>query len=160
MSDATYKIVYEGYPVLTIGTTDKSKIFHPFGLAITYEEQTEDFEFVFKSIKETIARIENFIYEPTTLIADNAPAITNGFNNAFKSFSKRVSCWAHVIRNIDINLKPIKSEQHKTQIRIDICKIQLSISEVLFKKSIELFFIKWNNVDLQISNFFNYFDKQ
>ena len=43
MSDATYKIVYEGYPVLTIGTTDKSKQFHPFGLAITYEEQTEDF---------------------------------------------------------------------------------------------------------------------
>ena len=38
---ATYKIVYEGYPVLTIATSDKSKQFHPFGLAITYEEQTE-----------------------------------------------------------------------------------------------------------------------
>ena len=113
---------------MTIGTTDMSKQFHPFGLGITLEETSKDFEFLFKSVSETSKKTDDFDYKPTVLIADNAPAITNGFVNAYINISKRVCCWAHVIRNIDIYLKPIKNEQSKIQIRYDICKIQLSIN--------------------------------
>lgn len=49
-ADATYKMVWQGYPVLVVGTTDKGKHFHLFGLAVCMNEKTADFVFVFKSI--------------------------------------------------------------------------------------------------------------
>ena len=51
ISDATYKLVFEGFPVMTVGTVDKNKSFHPFGLAVCSDEQQDDFRFLFNSIK-------------------------------------------------------------------------------------------------------------
>ena len=79
MSDATYKILTEGFPILTVGTTDKSKVFHPFGFAIVNTETEHDFSFLFNSIKESIKKSSQLTYKPTKLIADNAAAIHNGF---------------------------------------------------------------------------------
>ena len=53
MADATYKTNYENYPSLTIGTTDKKKSFHPFGIALTFNETEKDFKFIFKVILTT-----------------------------------------------------------------------------------------------------------
>lgn len=58
-------------------------VFHPFGLTLSRDEKTEDFEFIFKSL---IIGIERCQYQPLThvnLLADAAYAITNGFKNAF-----------------------------------------------------------------------------
>ena len=65
--------------MLTVGTTDQTRMFHPFGFAIVVHEEWQDFRFMFDSIKKAI----NNEYNPTTLIADNAPAITNGFTASF-----------------------------------------------------------------------------
>ena len=43
--DATYKLVWQGYSVLLARTTDRDRVFHPFALAITKGETTEDFQF-------------------------------------------------------------------------------------------------------------------
>ena len=84
LADATYKLVLEGYPCITVGTTDKQKSFHPFGLAICFNEKDEDFKFVFESISKTKQRIDaSIIYAPKKLIADCAPAIHNGFESAY-----------------------------------------------------------------------------
>ncbi|CAF4217845.1 unnamed protein product [Rotaria sordida] len=52
-ADATYKLIWQGFPVLVIGTIDLNKaLFHPFGLAIcSNEKKTKDFEFIFNSIQ-------------------------------------------------------------------------------------------------------------
>ena len=34
LADATYKIIIEGFPVLTVGTTDKDRHFIPFGCVV------------------------------------------------------------------------------------------------------------------------------
>jgi hypothetical protein len=52
LADATYKLTIEGYPILTCGTTDKEKIFHPFGIALCFSEKEDDFAFVFDAIKQ------------------------------------------------------------------------------------------------------------
>ena len=130
-------------------------------MAVSYDEQATDFEFVFRSIKENLSKIYDYNYEPTTLIADNAAAITNGFEQVFsQSFTKRVSCWAHVIRNVDGQLKTIKNETKRIQIRMDICNIQSSISKSLFDRGLELFFNKWKGTDQQLNDFMDYFRKQ
>ncbi|CAF2802135.1 unnamed protein product [Rotaria sp. Silwood2] len=53
-ADATYKLIWQGYPVLMVGTTDKQCAFHPFGIALCINEQTTDFEFIFKSVQLTV----------------------------------------------------------------------------------------------------------
>lgn len=42
-TDATYKLTWQGYPVFQIGTTDMHRSFHPFGIAVCTNEQTDDF---------------------------------------------------------------------------------------------------------------------
>ena len=37
-SDATYKLIWQGFPLLIVWTTDKARKFHPFGLGICTNE--------------------------------------------------------------------------------------------------------------------------
>ena len=48
-ADATYKLVWNGSPVLINGHTDMDKKFHPIGLAICKHERGEEFEFIFNA---------------------------------------------------------------------------------------------------------------
>jgi hypothetical protein len=68
---------------LTIGTTDKDKAFHPFGLVVSTNEDREAFGFMFKSLKKACLEIHGFDYKPNILVADNAESITHGFASAF-----------------------------------------------------------------------------
>ena len=65
--------------MLTLGTTDKCRVFHPFGFAMTTNETESDFEFYFAALRDAVKLSTGHIYQPTKLIADNAPAIHNGF---------------------------------------------------------------------------------
>ena len=107
LADATYKLVVEGFPLLTIGTTDKSRQFHPFGYAMVFRERQEDFKFLFSAVKKAAEITMLIEYNPNLLIADNAPAISNGFISTHGETIKRVNCWAHCIRNIDDELTKI-----------------------------------------------------
>ena len=68
VADATYKIIIEGFPVLTVGTTDKDRHFIPFGCVVSTGEAENDFKFLFDSLKEGLKMIDpSFIYsEPQT----------------------------------------------------------------------------------------------
>ncbi|CAF3899707.1 unnamed protein product [Rotaria sordida] len=50
-ADATYKLIWQGFSVLMIGTTDFNKALHPFDLATCSNEKTTYFEFIFNSIQ-------------------------------------------------------------------------------------------------------------
>ncbi len=54
MCDATYKLTYEGFPLLTIGTVDKDRRFYPFGLAIATDETHDDFAWLLEALKSTV----------------------------------------------------------------------------------------------------------
>ncbi|CAF1046222.1 unnamed protein product [Didymodactylos carnosus] len=51
-ANATYKLIWEGFPCLIIGTTDMIKQFHPYGFAVCSNEAEKDFEFIFMSIRD------------------------------------------------------------------------------------------------------------
>ena len=109
-ADATYKLIWQGYPVLIIGATDIGKKFHPFGLSISIKEEHTDFAFIF-SLKDAVKTLFDVDYQPTTLIADASAAITNGFVEAFESIDFRVMCWAHLLRNFDKHLVLITGKE-------------------------------------------------
>lgn len=55
-ADGTYKLVWQGYPVLQIETTDMHRSFHKFGISVCTNERTADYEFMFAAVKK---RCEN-----------------------------------------------------------------------------------------------------
>ena len=73
-----------------VGTTDKQRAFHPFGIALCINEQTNDFESIFKSVQLTVEKLCNINYCPIILVADGSGAITNGFINVFNVIEKRI----------------------------------------------------------------------
>ena len=93
--DGTYKLNYQGLLCIMIGTTDK-----PFCFAITIKEEEADYHFVFKILEDTVLTIFGRVFKPSSLIADAAHSITNGFNVTFGVQEKRVMCKVHMFTNI------------------------------------------------------------
>lgn len=105
-TDATYKLVWQGFPVLQIGTTDADRKFHPFGIAVCTNERADDFEFIFRSLQEGVAHVTGREFDPDVLISDAAASIHNGFKKAFTNITDDDigMCWSHVRRNVVKNL--------------------------------------------------------
>uniref|UniRef100_A0A914WG57 MULE transposase domain-containing protein n=1 Tax=Plectus sambesii TaxID=2011161 RepID=A0A914WG57_9BILA len=90
-ADATYKLNWNGYPVIVMGCTNKFGWFHPFCLAITTAETETDFAFIFLMIKSLATQLLNHQFNPSILVADCADAIANGFSSAFSNDFIRVN---------------------------------------------------------------------
>lgn len=141
-ADATFKLTWINYPVLLCGTTDKNKSFHPFGLMLSRHQSEEDFEFMFKAIKEQAKNIYDYDFEPTVLLADSAMEITNGFLSTFKRLEKRIVCWAHASRKVKDNCVGV-DKKIKAKIREDFNALQITASTLNFKKGWKLLYDKW-----------------
>jgi hypothetical protein len=143
---------------LTVGTTDRAKHFHPFGLALCSHQDTDDFHFLFKSIKDAALLVHAIDYNCDILIADNAKEITNGFTLTFGPPRKRINCWAHVFRCIEKNLVTVKDLAIRNAIKQDIRRIQtipdMSVISTVFK----LFDSKWRSRNIPaVTVFLEYF---
>lgn len=131
-----------GNPAIIVGTTDHAKQFHPFGLGLCYGETSSDFEFCFRACKKF-----KHDYEPNVLIADNAEAITNGFEAAYLPIDmKRINCWAHVYRKVLERSSYIKDKELKDQLLGDIRALQMSPTPQIFKKASELLKTKYLSI--------------
>ncbi|CAF4168170.1 unnamed protein product [Rotaria sordida] len=163
-ADATYKLVWQGFPVLIVGTTDFNKAFHPFGLAVCSNEKTKDFEFIFNSIQVGMQKINKDLLKPTALISDAAGAIKNGFTNIFGSSYNQIMCWAHMKRKVNNRVCQIDDKHIAKEIIEDIEMLQLSNSTEVFKLASTLFIKKWNMNNKQknesILDFMNYFHNE
>ena len=56
-TEATYKLIWQGFPVPIVGTTDKAKKFLPFWLAVCMKEESADFAFIFSSLRYAVNRV-------------------------------------------------------------------------------------------------------
>lgn len=52
--DGTYKLIWQGYPVFMVGTSDYHHVFHPFGIGVVSHETADDYEFIFRSVQYAI----------------------------------------------------------------------------------------------------------
>ena len=163
-----YKLIWLGFPVLIVGTTDKAKRFHPFGIGVTSSETSTDFAFIFHAISKGVVILTGTKYKPEVLIADAAAAITNGFCQAFGYDQLasvlefvRIMCWAHVNINCDKKVKAVNDCNLRKFLMQDICNLQLADDYDMFMKGFELFKVKWTNVkNTTVDNFIKYFEDQ
>lgn len=151
-ADTTYKLNYEGFPVLVIGTTDLDRHLHPSGVSVCTDEKTADFEFIFQTLSSAVSRVLGQSYMPTTLVADAAEAIHNGFTAVF-GMLLIIMCWAHVKRAI---YKRYRGKSNLDKILSDLDLLQLSPSIEAFQIALKLFFEKWK----EEKEFLAYFKEQ
>lgn len=157
-ADGTYKLIWQGYPVLQIGTTDMHRSFHKFGIAVCTNERTEDFEFLFAAVKNSVKNIFNIDHAPKVLISDAAKAIHNGFERVHGEPELIVMCWAHMRRNVGEKLPTYTRDKKKiSEILADIDKLQLSKSNEVFDKAAVFFVAKWEKV---VPEFMEYFQSE
>lgn len=154
-TDATYKLNWLGYPLIIVGTVDNAKKFHPMIYAFSSHERTEDYEFVFQTIKDAIALHLKKEFKPEILVADGADAIRNAFYKVYESAKDDVMCFAHVLRNV--KKRPFTCKTNKSLIIEDIRKIQLAPNKHVFELMTTLFVEKWKNLE---NNFIEYFKKE
>lgn len=48
--DATYKVIWQGYPTLIVGTSDKNRVFRPVAIAVRKCEVAADFCFISEAL--------------------------------------------------------------------------------------------------------------
>jgi hypothetical protein len=82
-ADATYKLIWQGFPVLIVGTTNKNRKFYPLCLGVSTNEQKEDFEMMFSVLKEAVCSLYEHDLKPKVLVYDAAQAIKNTFLGCF-----------------------------------------------------------------------------
>lgn len=155
--DATYKLNWMGFPLIILGTVDRLKRFHPMIYACTSHETTDDYAFVFASVKNgTASYFPHNSFAPKILIADGADQIRNAFFQVFPDSAQIIiMCFAHVIRNV--RKRPFASKHSKALIVDDIRKMQLAPNREIFEIMTNLFIEKWNETE---PNFVHYFKKE
>ena len=141
-ADATYKLNWQGFPVLIVGTTDLDRKFHPISLSVCTEEKQKDFEFIFKTIRDVLFKLDDSnAYNPNVLIADGSDAIRNAFTRIFAP-NKMVMCWAHMRGDVDKKLFLINDNNERREVISDIEKLQICNSTHSFQLTSELFLKK------------------
>jgi hypothetical protein len=132
-ADATYKLVYEGSPVLLNGNTDLDRHFHSFGISVCSNEKTADFVFIFKTLIDTLEKLGLEIHIEI-LVSVASEAIRNAFILVFGEGLLIIMCWAHVQRNIVKHLYMLE-EDYREDIMTDIDSLQLSSNKDVFEKA-------------------------
>ncbi len=143
-------------PVLPCGLSDKSGRFHPVALSVCKNETSEEFMFLFHSVKNIIVKIHGTTYSPQYLIGDASPAIIKGFEAVFGEGFIRIMCWVLAIMNMDRKMSKIADKKKHAEIRQDIVSLQLAISDGCFQHAMRLFKNKWANCNGQIDEFLTY----
>lgn len=153
-ADSTFKLVWQNYPIIVVGTTDRHKKFHPFGIAVSTNETAEDYQFIYHALKSALFNRFTVEFKPQYLIADAAWAIRNAFMNEFGGGTV-IMCWFHVLKGVDPKAKSFLPNQLKqNQFFYDLQKLQLCPSREMFEKCSELFIQKWNSESTDLMNYF------
>ncbi|CAF4947771.1 unnamed protein product [Pieris macdunnoughi] len=142
-ADATYKLIWQGFPVLVIGTTDRDKHFHPFGLAVTTAERTEDFIFLFSALKKAVFSIFSYTLSCKVLVCDAAKAIQTAFACTFGTDTVIRMCWAHAKKKMQTRVEQSVQKKSQKEILQDIDALQCASTQEIFDRASEKFLDKW-----------------
>lgn len=143
--DATAKMLWQGFPVLLVGTTDMDRKFHIIGVAVCSNENQADFAFLFQSVNECAMKIFRETYSPSVLVCDGAKAIKNAFQQVFGKETTIIMCWAHMFKNVSKRLCTlIKCKEIRAKILADITFLQTISNVAKFETARSLFLTKWS----------------
>lgn len=146
-ADATYKLLWQGFPVLLVGTTDLNRKFHIIGVAVCQYEREADFRFMFQSVKHCAKLLLQEIVAPTTIVCDAANAISNAFEAEFGEDAEVtiIMCWTHMLKSTKKAVAThISDKTAQVKILEDVKFLQIIFNVPLFETALSLFLKKWS----------------
>ena len=105
-TDATHSVNWNGFPLIIPGTLDLNRKFFPLGLVLCSEEAQFDPKFLFNCLALGRNQCGEEALEKSSLMADAAIAINNGFTEFNESVIVcliRAMCWFYV-KNVNIKM--------------------------------------------------------
>jgi hypothetical protein len=155
-ADATYKLVWQGFPVFVIGSTDKDKKFHPFCLGVATSEEKDDFKMLFDALKTNISSVFSCSLQPDVLVCDASKAIQNAFVEIFGAEVTVRMCWAHAKRKIQARVEQVTRKEVQKQLLDDVDSLQAATDPEIFSLAAKAFLLKWHSE----TDFIKYFEEQ
>ena len=158
-ADGTYKLNWNSYPLIVVGTADKERKNHPFGIGVSAKETMEDFAFMFQAIKMGAQEFHSIDFQPAYLMSDAAHAIGNGARATWPSIAIGM-CWAHVATNLKKKLAIVGDKILAAKIKSDIYFLQTAVNEPEFNRLKGLLIQKWRNKSEGVDLFLDYFQRE
>ena len=155
-TDATYKLMFQGFPAIVAGVSDADRQITPVVFAIVSGETKDDYEVVLRAMKEGIQTVCGEAFEPRVVVADAAEAISLAVEAVFPGASRRV-CWFHVRKNVESYLR--KDTAMKKECLKDISALQLAENTEQFQQASAAMLVKWER-EWPDSEFPAYFRRQ
>ena len=159
--DATYRLMWQGYPVIIGGVSSETNFFGTM-VVLTSHEDTNAWKHIFNYVHE-------LNIHPRYLMADGSQSITKACYEVFGSCEQcqnllRLMCWSHTHRAIVPQMKKIKNKDIEKSLLKDIEEIQWSANMDTFDNMIDLVEEKYvknktydSSVIESLEEFFSYF---
>lgn len=142
-ADGTYKLTWQGSPLLIVGVNDVDQHFNLVAMTLSTKENKRAYSLTFSAIVAKAnelygADITNTI---TKLIGDAAPQLKLAFSEIFPNGILR-NCWYHVKAGVKKNSK-FTNETNRALALRDLSDVHRAPSQKFFDKSIILLKQKW-----------------
>ena len=139
--DATYKLNWQGYPILIAGVTDAASQFFPCIFAVMTSEKEEDYTSLLQVMTGKVEKATQQVFAPRVVMGNCAEAISKAVQTVFPGAVRRV-CWFHVKKAIDTKLRGEKKEW-RAMVLGDMGRVQLSVTPEQFDRAFDLMCEHW-----------------
>lgn len=100
----TNKLMWQGFPVQIIGTTDKDRKFHALCLAVITKEQKDDFKMIFDALKNKVNILYATDLRPNVLVYNATKEIQDAFIESYGVDAKVRICWNYAKRKMESSI--------------------------------------------------------
>eukprot|EP00033_Pygsuia_biforma_P002545 GCRY01002816.1.p1 GENE.GCRY01002816.1~~GCRY01002816.1.p1 ORF type:complete len:651 (-),score=19.77 GCRY01002816.1:224-2116(-) len=156
--DATYKLVWNGFPFLVLGTHDVKGHFRAIATAISSNEKEESFVAFLNAVKNAIFEFHSFNWEAQVAISDAASSIRNALKRVFSNIRIGM-CWFHVCQNVKERLKTLLPDEATRQVvKSNIYLLHCCHTKEEFEQGCRIVLAHWRSQGF--FEFANYFERQ
>jgi hypothetical protein len=147
-TDATFKRIQNGFPIISTGLITVAKSFQPVSISIVLSESTAAYKTVFRHVKDAIEKVSNIEFKPKFIMGDIAESITSAAEAIFPE-SRRLVCYAHVMKWLHHHMRynyGIKSDPEWFLFRYRVQKLFLCHSIEDFKSEVERIATQYSHI--------------
>jgi len=97
--DATYKLLQNGFSLLTLGTENRSHNMRPIAIAISAHEDSNSYARFLTRIKENLEAIFDYEWKPVFAVSDAADSISKALVKTFPGII-HIRCYFHTVKAV------------------------------------------------------------
>lgn len=156
-ASAHYRLTWQGFPVVVVGTSDRDKQFHPICLFVTSNEYEtkEDYKLIFGCLRQKIPYYFGKRFNPKFLVNDASDSIQRAFQETFTSGKIRI-CWGFARKVIKSHAKLVVDKQTQKEMFADLEMLHTITRKGAFNAGMYFFMKKYQ----EYTDFIDYLNEE